>query len=197
MRGLLANSYAIRVEGAGFLPRRPEDRHRDHRGRRDPDAAAGAGGDRRQHGPASPGVVGRAAQAEVLEDFAARRLQAAVLEAGADEFRQRPAQARAHRRGHDRAVVAGAHAARHAGDARSGGDPADDAERSRCSCSARWSPSSPSSRRRDFLFQYRQWFERQKMSFQRVEGGIQEHRRRSACEGARSARSARAGCASA
>ena len=44
-------------------------------------------------------------------------LQAAVLQAGAGEFRQGPGQARADRRGHDGAAVAGAPPARRPGDA--------------------------------------------------------------------------------
>ena len=35
----------------------------------------------------------------------------------------------------------------------------------------------------DYLFQYRQWFERQKMSLQRDEGRVQADRRRSAGQG--------------
>ena len=64
MRGLIANAWMIRTDGAGLLALAQQHRHR--RDRRDRRAApdAGAGRDRRQHDPAPPGVVGRAAEAE-------------------------------------------------------------------------------------------------------------------------------------
>ena len=108
--------------------------------------AAGARGARRQHDPASPGVVGRAAQAEIQQDLAAGRLQAAVLQAGARQFRQGPDQARRDRRGDGRRCC-GRSAHRLEGLVQTdilGTLPLDPA-RCRSSCWARWSRSSRSS----------------------------------------------------
>ena len=83
---------------------------------------ADAGGDRRQHDPASPGLVDGIAQAQAQQDFARRRLQAHVRQAGGGEFPERPVQADRARRGHDRGAVAGAASSRGHGAPRSGGD---------------------------------------------------------------------------
>ena len=63
---------------------------------------------RRQYHPAPHRVLGRADHAAVVANFAGGRLRAAVLAAGAGQFRQGPRQARAVRRGHGGAVVAAA-----------------------------------------------------------------------------------------
>ena len=105
----------IPVDGRGLDRAHRAARLRGARRGRAAAPGAGARRDRRQHDPAPAGVVGRAAQAEVLEDFADRRLEAAVLQAGARQFRQGPGQARGDRRGDAvAAAVAGAPPARQA-----------------------------------------------------------------------------------
>ena len=129
----------IRIDGPGLLALAQQLEYRRDRRARRAVAAAGARGDRRQHDPAPAGVVGRIAEAEVLQDLAGRRLQAAVRQAGAGELRQGPVQARRARRGHGGGAVAGAPSARRAGH---GSIPASilaaDHDACRCSCWARW-----------------------------------------------------------
>ena len=82
------------------------------------DPAAGGGRDRRQCHPASAGLVGRAAQAETVQDLADGRRQAPVLQGRAGQFRQGHRQDCALRRLDAVAAVARASAARRPGDDR-------------------------------------------------------------------------------
>ena len=108
LRNLIANSWMIRTDGPGLSdagekpgicgvcrPRRPG-----------PDADGG--GDRRQHAATPAGLVGRNAQAQVLEDFADRRRQARLRQAGGGQFRQGSLQGGGARLGDDGDPVAGA-----------------------------------------------------------------------------------------
>ena len=72
------------------------------------------------------------------------------------------------RRDHGDVAVARALPARQPGRDRSHSDIAARARRFRSRCSARWLPCSRSSRAADYLFQYRQWYERQKMSLREL-----------------------------
>ena len=64
LRNLIANSWMIHTDGPGLLALAQALAFARHRGPRRAVADAGAGGDRRQHGAAPPGVVGRIAQAQ-------------------------------------------------------------------------------------------------------------------------------------
>ena len=162
-RGLLANSYQIPADGPRLLDFAEGLAIRVAGRAGHPVPAADAGGDARQHDPAPHRVLGRADHAEAVEDLAGGRARPAVLEAGAGQFRQGPRQAHAVRRGDRRAAVAAAPAA--AGLV--GVDP------------AAILPFTQSLAMQmlgavvailavvaaaDYLFQYRQWYERQKMS---------------------------------
>ena len=123
-----------------------------------------------------------AADAEVFEGVAARRAQAAVFQAGDRQFRQGSGQADADRRRADRDHVP---------------------ERDRfegLSAPIRWRllPFTQTLALKmlgavvailavvaaaDYFFQYRQWFEKQKMSLQRPQGRVQADRRRSDHQG--------------
>ena len=98
-----------------------EDRRRTDRGRRHSVPAADAGGARRQPDPAQADLVARGAGAQAVQNLAGRRLQAAVLQAGARQFRQGPRQAGAGRLGAHRADVARARPHHGARAHRSGG----------------------------------------------------------------------------
>ena len=120
--GLTSHAARLPRAGAQHSGRRarPHRHHadaraRDHRGGRAAVRAADARGDRRQHGAAPAGLVGREPQAEALQDLARRRLQAAVLQDRADEFHQGPDQARPDRRDHGGDPVAEAQSARRPG----------------------------------------------------------------------------------
>ena len=112
MRGLIANAHDISVDGPA-LPRL----FQKIGGEMIAAVAipflllmlAALGGNMIQH---QSGVVVRGAGAQAVQDLSARRLQAAVLQAGARQFRQGPRQAGAGRRGAHRADVAGARPAR-------------------------------------------------------------------------------------
>ena len=106
LRNLIANSWMIRTDGRGSSDAGETPgicgvcRHR----RADPDADAG--GDRRQHAATPAGLVGRIAEAQVLEDFADGRRQAHLRQAGGGQFRQGPVQAGGARRRDDGDPVA-------------------------------------------------------------------------------------------
>ena len=118
MTGLLANSWRIPADGHGLIRLTSRIGLRGDRGDRDPAVSSDARGRRRQHDPASPGLVGRKPHAQTRPRLAARRPEAAVLQARAGEFPQRPAQADLDRQHHDGAAMAGARSPRslhHAG----------------------------------------------------------------------------------
>ena len=70
-RGLLANAHQIPVDGGGLIAIAGRIEREVLAAIAIPLAAAGACRARRQHDPASAGVVGRAAEAEVQQDLAA------------------------------------------------------------------------------------------------------------------------------
>ena len=79
-RGLIANSHQIPVDGRGLISIAGRIEREVLAAIALPLARPGARGACRQHDPAPAGVVGRFAEAEVLQDFAAGRIEAAVLQ---------------------------------------------------------------------------------------------------------------------
>ena len=149
-----------------------------------PFAAAGARGDRRQHGPAPPGLVGRAAQAEALEDLARRRASSGCSRSSAlANFVKGLVKLALIGAVMARAAVAGAPPARRPGRDRPGDRAAADARRCRSKLLGAVVAILAIVAAADYLFQYRQWYERQKMSLRETEGGVQADRRRSGDQG--------------
>ena len=122
LRNLIANSWMIHADGPGLLALAQSLEYVLIAALGVPLSDAGARGDRRQHGAAPAGVVGRVAQAEIQQDLAGGRRQADLRQAGGGEFRQGHFQADRARRGDDGDPVAGAPSAGVDGAVRSGGD---------------------------------------------------------------------------
>ena len=92
MRGLIANSHDISVDGPALAAAVSENRQRDARGCGDSVSGADSGGARRQHHSASAGVVAIEALAPKLSKISPLPAQADVLQAGAGQSGQGPRQ---------------------------------------------------------------------------------------------------------
>ena len=89
LAGLLANSWRIPADGGGLIRLTSQIGFEVLAAIAIPLSASDARGVRRQHDPASPGLVGREPQAETRPRLAARRHEAAVLQTGAGRISSR------------------------------------------------------------------------------------------------------------